>query len=192
MKLFFVFASISLFFFSSRRRHTRCALVTGVQTCALPISCSTAQLAGWTVPTGLVVRRTRSEVHRSSVVCRLAGVADPTGSLALMLDRLETLEREYIELQARLGDPELIADQTRYTQATRRYSELEDIVDVGGRLRATMGNAETARELSKESEGDDKELFRAEAEEAELEVGRLTEALKLLLLPKDPNEGRNG
>jgi peptide chain release factor 1 len=108
-----------------------------------------------------------------------------------MLDRLETLEREYVELQARLGDPELIADQTRYTQATRRYSELEDIVDVGGRLRAAIGNAETARELSKESDGDDKELFRVEAEEAELEVGRLTEELKLLLLPKDPNEGRN-
>ena len=73
-----------------------------------------------------------------------------------MLDRLETLAREYAELQARLGDPELIADQTRYTQATKRYSELEDIVDVGGRLRAAIGNAETARELSKESEGDDR------------------------------------
>ena len=108
-----------------------------------------------------------------------------------MLDRLETLEREHAELQARLGDPELIADQTRYTQATRRYSELEGIVDVGGRLRAAIGNAETARELSKESEGDDKELFRVEAEEAEAEVARLTEQLKALLLPKDPNEGRN-
>ena len=56
-----------------------------------------------------------------------------------MLDRLETLEREHAELQARLGDPELIADQTRYTQATRRYSELGDIVDVGGRRRGRSG-----------------------------------------------------
>src|SRR3546814_8245266 len=36
----FSFSALSLFFFSSRRRHTRCALVTGVQTCALPISCT--------------------------------------------------------------------------------------------------------------------------------------------------------
>jgi peptide chain release factor 1 len=109
----------------------------------------------------------------------------------MMLNRLEALEREYVELQARLGDPELIADQRRYTEAARRYRELEEIVEVGGRLREAIGNAETARELARESEGDDRELFRDEAEQVEAEVGRLTEKLKLLLLPKDPNEGRN-
>ncbi len=108
-----------------------------------------------------------------------------------MLDRLETLEREHTELQARLGDPELIADQHRYADAARRYHELEEIVAVGTQLRAAMGNAETARELSRESDGDDKELFRNEAEEAEADIERLREKLKLLLLPKDPNEGRN-
>src|SRR3546814_2191031 len=45
----------SLFFFSSRRRHTRCALVTGVQTCALPISRTIP--AGWTDPKALGVDR---------------------------------------------------------------------------------------------------------------------------------------
>jgi peptide chain release factor 1 len=108
-----------------------------------------------------------------------------------MLDRLEALEREYVDLQARLGDPELIADQQRYTDAARRYRELEEIVEVGNRLRAAVGNAAVARELSRDSEGDDKELFRAEAEEADAEVEELTERMKLLMLPKDPNEGRN-
>src|SRR3546814_1939536 len=46
---FFIFFSVFIFFFSSRRRHTRCALVTGVQTCALPISCVHACIA-WLVP----------------------------------------------------------------------------------------------------------------------------------------------
>src|SRR3546814_1171360 len=41
---------ILYFFFSSRRRHTRCALVTGVQTCALPISSTSAELFGISVP----------------------------------------------------------------------------------------------------------------------------------------------
>ncbi len=108
-----------------------------------------------------------------------------------MLDRLDTLEREFHELQARLGDPELIADQARYADAMRRYKELDQIVAVGGELRARIGDAETARELSRESEGDDRALFRDEAVEAEADVERLSEQLKLLLLPKDPNEGRN-
>ncbi len=112
-------------------------------------------------------------------------------SLDGMLDRLETLEREFLELQARLGDPELIADQTRYAEAARRYRELEEIVEVGGQLRAAVGDAATARELSRESEGEDRELFRAEAETADADVARLTERMKVLLLPKDPNEGRN-
>ncbi len=108
-----------------------------------------------------------------------------------MLDRLDALEREFFDLQARLGDPELIADQNRYADAARRYRELEDIVEVGTELRARTGDLETAREFARESEGDDKELFRAEAVETEADVERLSEKLKHLLLPKDPNEGRN-
>ena len=108
-----------------------------------------------------------------------------------MLERLEPLEHEFLDLQARLGDPELIADQSRYTEATRRYRQLETIVEVGRRLRERTGDLETARELARESEGDDKELFRAEAAETETEIAELTERFKLLLLPSDPNEGRN-
>ena len=48
-----------------------------------------------------------------------------------MLDRLDALEREFLELQARLGDPALMADQTRYVEVARRYRELEQIVEVG-------------------------------------------------------------
>jgi len=108
-----------------------------------------------------------------------------------MLDRLDALEREFYELQARMGDPELIADQERYTAAARRYHELEEIVTVGSELRARTGDLETARELQHESEGDDRELFRGEASEAEADIERLAEEFRLLLLPKDPNEGRN-
>ncbi|WP_436793225.1 peptide chain release factor 1 [Actinospongicola halichondriae] len=108
-----------------------------------------------------------------------------------MLDRLDALEHEFLDLQARLGDPELIADQQRYADAARRYHELEGIVEVGRELRARTGDLETAREFARESEGDDKELFRAEAVETEADVERLSEKLKYLLLPKDPNEGRN-
>jgi peptide chain release factor 1 len=108
-----------------------------------------------------------------------------------MLDRLDALEREFLELQARLGDPELMADQTRYVEVARRYRELEEIVEVGSELRARTGDLEAARELFGETEGDDRELFRSEAGQAEADIERLNARLKVLLLPKDPNEGRN-
>ena len=113
------------------------------------------------------------------------------GTLGPMEDRLDALEREFAELQQRLADPELIADQTRYTEATRRYRELEGIVRVRDELRARAGDLDAARELVRETDGDDRELFRSEATEAEADIARLNEELKLLLLPRDPNEGRN-
>ncbi len=105
--------------------------------------------------------------------------------------RLEGLEREFSELQLRLGDPELISDQARYADAARRYRELEAVVEVSGQLRTRRGDADAARELARESDADDRELFRAEAEEADADVVRLEDELKVLLLPKDPNDGRN-
>ena len=108
-----------------------------------------------------------------------------------MLDRVEALEREFLELQARLGDPALMADQTRYVEVARRYRELEEIVEVGAELRARTGDLEAARELFAETEGDDRELFRSEVNGASEDIERLEARLRLLLLPKDPNEGRN-
>ena len=53
-----------------------------------------------------------------------------------MLDRLAALEKEFTDLEARLGDPALLADQARYQLATKRYRELEPIVARTRELRA--------------------------------------------------------
>ena len=48
-----------------------------------------------------------------------------------MLDRLEALEREFADVEARLGDPQLIADQTKFQVEARRHKELDGIVGIG-------------------------------------------------------------
>jgi peptide chain release factor 1 len=108
-----------------------------------------------------------------------------------MLDRLRDLEREYLEVEARLGDPELIADQSRYQEVARRYSELKPIVETSRRLRERTGDLETAKEMLTELDGDDREDMRSEAVHAEADIARLESELRALLLPKDPNEGKN-
>ena len=109
-----------------------------------------------------------------------------------MFERLEELEREFLDVEARLGDPDLIADQTRYQVVAKRYRELEPIVERTRELRARREDLETAREmLTGSATDDDRELLRAEVDDAEAAIVRLTGELRLLLLPRDPNDERN-
>jgi peptide chain release factor 1 len=108
-----------------------------------------------------------------------------------VLDRLADLEREYHEVEARLADPGLIADQGRYQEVARRYSDLKPIVETAQSLRERTGDLEAAKEMLTELDGDDREEMRAEVTGAEADIERLEAELKLLLLPKDPNEGKN-
>jgi peptide chain release factor 1 len=108
-----------------------------------------------------------------------------------VLDRLRDLEREFVDVEARLGDPELIADQARYQDVARRYSELKPIVEAYQQLVSRQGDLEAAREMLTELDGDDREEMRAEVTDAEADIARLEAEIRLLLLPKDPNEGKN-
>jgi peptide chain release factor 1 len=108
-----------------------------------------------------------------------------------VLDRLRDLEREFLEVEARLADPQLIADQARYQDVARRYSDLKPVVETAQRLRERTGDLAAAKEMLSELDGDDREEMRAEVAGAEADIARLEAALRLLLLPKDPNDGKN-
>src|SRR3546814_836838 len=90
-----------------------------------------------------------------------------------------------------MADPELIADQSRYQDVTRRYRELEQLVTRSRELRQRTDDLETAKEMLTDLDGDDREVMRLEVSEAEADIERLEAELKILLLPKDPNDGKN-
>ena len=108
-----------------------------------------------------------------------------------MIERLDALEAEFADVEARMADPTTIADQSRYRDLARRHKELDAIVTRARELRGRSGDAATAREMVTELSGDDREMIREELVEAEADVARLTAELELLLLPKDPNADRN-
>ncbi len=108
-----------------------------------------------------------------------------------MLERLAELEREFEDVEARLADPELIADQPRYQEVARRYRELEAIVERTRKLRQRTEDLDTAKELVTELDGDDREAMRVEAAEAQADIEALEAEIKVLLLPPDPNAGKN-
>jgi peptide chain release factor 1 len=108
-----------------------------------------------------------------------------------MDDRLASIERDYLELEVSLGSPEVLGDQDRLREASRRYKQLTPLIQCIRDLRSARGDAEAAKELMNEMIGADREAFRGEAAAAEERVGRLEEELKVLMLPPDPNDGRN-
>jgi peptide chain release factor 1 len=108
-----------------------------------------------------------------------------------VLERLAGLEQEYEAVVRDLSDPAVLTDQRRLRQVSRRHKELEPIVQAYRDYQEAHQNLAAAKELFGDSEGDERELVRSELAEAESEVARLEERLKVLMLPRDPNEGKN-
>jgi peptide chain release factor 1 len=108
-----------------------------------------------------------------------------------VFDRLAELEKEFHDVEARLADPDLIADQSRYQHVARRYRELEPIVALYRQYQGRRDDLDAAREMQADATGDDRALVRAEIDSAEEDMARLTDELRVLLLPPDPNDQRN-
>jgi peptide chain release factor 1 len=108
-----------------------------------------------------------------------------------VLERLPELEAEYAEVLYRLGDPDLSRDHRALRDLSRRRKELEVVVEKMRELSAAAGDVVAARELYSGSVGDERDLAREELESAEPRVAELEDELRALLLPKDPNDGRN-
>ncbi len=108
-----------------------------------------------------------------------------------MLERLSALTDEYRELEARMADPGLVADNKRFVEMSRRYAALGEIVSLTAELRERHDDVETANQMLVEADPGDRDEIRQMASVAEAEVERLEAQLKVLLLPKDPNDGRN-
>ncbi len=105
--------------------------------------------------------------------------------------RLDELERDYDELTASLADPDIFSDPQRYAEVAKRQSDLSEVVGTYHTWQEVTGDAEAARELARESGGEDGAAFRAEAEQLERRAAELVEQLRLQLLPKDPHDDRN-
>ena len=108
-----------------------------------------------------------------------------------MQKKLDSIETEFVELEASLGSPEVLGDQSRLREASRKYKMMTPLVECIREIRQVRGDAEAARELAAETAGDERDAFRAEAAAADARLEELEEQLKVLLLPPDVNDGKN-
>jgi peptide chain release factor 1 len=109
-----------------------------------------------------------------------------------MLERLEKVKARFEEVTALLADPGIVADQERFRQLGKEHSDLTPLMKVFDAYRKARRDLDGLREMT-ESPGEQemKELAFAELEEARARVLKLEEDLKVLLIPKDPNDSRN-
>ena len=106
-------------------------------------------------------------------------------------ETLATLEDELRTVETALSQPDVASDLTRLRDLSRRHKELAEINAAWNELKSAREDLATAREMFNESSGDDRELWREEMNAAEARLPELEETLETLLLPRDPNEGRN-
>src|SRR4051812_19777927 len=108
-----------------------------------------------------------------------------------MFEKLEQIEKNYEELTAQISSPEFMSDMSAYARLMKQHRSLGEIVEIYREVRKMREDLEGARDLA--SAGDDEMAEMAQLEIADIEA-RLPEAeaeLKLLLVPKDPNDEKN-
>lgn len=109
-----------------------------------------------------------------------------------MLDKLMVLEDKYKELSEKVADPEIISDQPTWQKLMKENSELEPIVMKYREYRKVNETiAESKQILEEESDEDLRKLAKMELSEAESQIAEIEDELKLLLVPKDPNDEKN-
>src|SRR5690554_749595 len=109
-----------------------------------------------------------------------------------MLKKLAALNEKYEELEEKLADPKVLADLNQMQKYAKAHSELEEVVNLYRRYKQVDSDLQTAEELLAEKPSEEEsQLLKAEVDKLEAEQEDLTEHLRVLLLPKDPNDEKN-
>lgn len=109
-----------------------------------------------------------------------------------MFDKLEDLLHHYEELMNTLSEPDVANDPNRFRKLMKEQSDLQPIVDAYKEYKACKQTIEDSLAiLDEESDEEMRELAKEELNEAKSRLGELEQKLKILLLPKDPNDDKN-
>lgn len=109
-----------------------------------------------------------------------------------MFDKLEATENKYEEINLKLSDPLVISDQDEYRRLMKEYSELGEVVEKYREYKKVKSDAAEAKELLDGAlEKDFRQLVQQEYDEARQKLEQIEKELKILLMPRDPNDRRS-
>ncbi|MEO0311763.1 MAG: Peptide chain release factor 1 [Bacteroidota bacterium] len=109
-----------------------------------------------------------------------------------MLDKLEQIEKKYLQVEQELSQPEATADMKRFTKLNREYKEMQRVVERYKEYKDVLSNIEGAKHIvMTEKDEDFKEMARAELATYEARELALQEEIRKLLIPQDPEDFKN-
>lgn len=109
-----------------------------------------------------------------------------------LLEKLEGLVARYEEVGTLITDPAVISDQARYVRLTKEYKELEDLMSARKEYATLLANLEEGKDLLvNEQDPEMKEMAREEVAACEAQIPQIEERIKLMLVPKDPEDSKN-
>ena len=109
-----------------------------------------------------------------------------------MFDRLDDMLRHYEELMLELNNPSVAEDQRKFRKLMKEQADLAPIVDAYKQYKQAKQDVEDSLALlDEESDEEMKELAKEELADAKKRIEELEQELKILLLPKDPNDEKN-
>ena len=109
-----------------------------------------------------------------------------------MFGKLAFIEEQYEELAKKISDPEVIADQNLWRKLCKEHSDITPVVDKYREYKSAKKSIEEAKEmLSEKPDKEFEEMLISEVEENKAKIITLEDELKILLLPKDPNDDKN-
>ncbi len=109
-----------------------------------------------------------------------------------MFDTIDELQEKIAHLEGRLSDPSLMADQQAYQKVAREHSQLGKMLVLHTQYQQVVADIAGNRQLLQDDEDEElQEMARAEIEELQVQERGLQQEIRLMLLPKDPNDDRN-
>ncbi len=109
-----------------------------------------------------------------------------------MFNRLQEIEDKYVQLTERVNSPETIADQQLWRILMKEYSDLTPIVETYREYKKTKAELADGKDMLNDNLDDEfRQMVKEEVKENQEKIENLTEKLKVLLLPKDPNDDKN-
>ena len=109
-----------------------------------------------------------------------------------MLEKIEIIKQRFDEVSDLIIQPDIISDQKRYIKISKEYKDLKKILDRGQLYKMLVSNIEEAQEII--ADGSDPEMVemaKIELEDAKGQLPKLEEEIKVLLIPKDPEDAKN-
>ena len=108
-----------------------------------------------------------------------------------MFEKIEIFDKRYAELNRRLYEPSVAADPVEYQKVMKEVKSIEEIVLTYRNYKAALQTEQESLEILESGDAELRELAQLELDEAKEKIEELSEQLKILLLPKDPNDDRN-